>query len=344
MGRVAITSLGLALAVTFGCAAPEPARYPMWEPLSLEVPAVPSSKQARRWLAQSRDVWRAVLLEPVDYGHVSYTPPDGLVRYSYVRAYQVSLDEVEFTAVSVENGRVILRALLTADPTHLRMNMGKEPTGVATRWVELGAEVGARDEGAPALTIDALYDQCEALLREDEVVPRLYFHANGLLMSCGYPDGRGVAIQSFSRYPLFEQLDPASQLCSEPWGLFPPLGESYLTQLESFCLPAADARFREPLRARRSGAEPGLEDICDLDPKACPKLDWPSSAGWTIVGSWCSVSSSWARAPNFLDFGKRAPLTDLAFPFLVSTSGIECGRSVERKTYQRRANVPRTEL
>jgi hypothetical protein len=81
------------------------------EPLSLEVPAVPSSKPARRWLPQSRDVWRAVLLEPVGYGHVSYTPPDGVVRYSYVRAYQVSLDEVEFTAVSVENGRVILRAL-----------------------------------------------------------------------------------------------------------------------------------------------------------------------------------------------------------------------------------------
>src|SRR5688572_17069790 len=128
MGRVAITSLGLALGVTFGCARPEPARYPMWEPLSPEVPAVPSSQQALRWLAQSRDAWRAMLLEPADYRGVSYTPSDGVVRYSYVRAYQVSPDLVEFTAVSVENGSVTLRALLTADPARLRMNSGDQPT------------------------------------------------------------------------------------------------------------------------------------------------------------------------------------------------------------------------
>lgn len=343
MGRIAVGWLGVALVTTFGCARPEPARYPMWEPLSPEVPAVQSSEEALARLRQSRSVWRAMLHEPPDFRPAAFAPLDGVVRYSYVRAHQVSRDEVAFTAMSVENGRLIVRALLMADPTRLQMNTGKDSTGVATRWVERGAEVGARDEGAPAVTIDALYDQCDALLRENAVGLRLYFHPNGLLMSCGHPDGRSVTIQSFSRYPLFEQLDPASQLCSEPWGLFPPFGESLMTQPGWFCRPAADAKFREPPRPRRSDEEPTPAEICEIDPKACPSLDWPSSAGWILASSPCSVDSSWARAPRFLDFGKRAPLMDWAFPFRVSSSGVECGDSLQPNIYPRRARVPRTE-
>lgn len=223
---------GLLLAATFGCARSSvPASYPMWQPLSPQLPTAPSSQLALSWLEQSRGIWRAMQRVPETDKYRQFGVPgarDDVVRYSYVRALQISTEEVEFTAFSVENGRVILRPLLTADPRRLRMNRARqaERYSVATRWIERGADVGARDEGAPALTVDALYEKCAALLAQHaQGAPRLYFHPDGLLMSCGYPDGESVSIQSLSRYPLFPQVDPADQLCSEPWGLFPPLAD-----------------------------------------------------------------------------------------------------------------------
>jgi hypothetical protein len=327
---------------TLGCASsPSPARYPMWEPLSPLLPAVPSSEQGRRWLEQSREVWRAILAEPADYrGAVAYTPQDAVVRYSYVRAFQRSREQVEFTALSVEDGKVVLRALLVADPTRLSHNYAGVAGrySVTTSWIESGVQVGSRDDGAPALTIEALHDRCESLLvSEARVLPRLYFHPDGVLMSCGYLAGEcedcaNVSIQSFSRYPLFSRVEPALQLCTEPWGLFPPLANSFLTETGQLCQPAVDAVFREPRRALEPGEEE-LVDICEIDPLACPRLDKPRSAGWMILPALGLESrmSNRARAPVFLDFGKRTPLTEWSFPFT--------GR---HGVFRRRAYVPST--
>lgn len=333
-------SLLLLTIATLGCASsPSPARYPMWEPLSPLLPTAPSSGQGRRWLEQSREVWRAILAEPADYrGAPAYTPQDGVVRYSYVRAFQRSREQVEFTAFSVEDGKVVLRALLVAEPARLRHNYADvaERYSVTTSWIESGAQVGSHHEGAPALTIEAIHDRCESLLvRAARVQPRLYFHPDGVLMSCGYLAGEcedcaNVSIQSFSRYPVFSNVDPTLQLCTEPWGLFPPLANSFLSELGQVCRPAADAVFRERPRAREPGEEEFV-DICKISPRDCLRRDPPRSAGWLILPAlgFESRTSYPARAPTFLDFGKRTPLTEWSFPFI--------GGKV---VFPRRAHVP----
>jgi hypothetical protein len=60
---------------------------------------------------------------------------------------------------------------------------------VATDWVETGVEVGTHLEGAPALTIDQLYNRCRddvlAVNRSSNDIT-LLFRADGILDTCVY--------------------------------------------------------------------------------------------------------------------------------------------------------------
>jgi hypothetical protein len=88
------------------------------------------------------------------------------------------------TRISVADNRVTKREYQAA------IGGAGIETPVTTDWVETGAgEVGTHPEGAPAVTIDELYDRCR-----DDVLPRdrgsndltLLFRADGILDTCAY--------------------------------------------------------------------------------------------------------------------------------------------------------------
>jgi hypothetical protein len=194
-----------------------------------------------------------------------------------------------------------------------------------TLWVERGAAVGTHDEGAPARTIEQLYATCARSIataqREGAAPPRLYFHPNGLLMQCGYPESEctgceAVAIHDVSRFSLrHEQADDVELWsCASEQGMTLPLGIGMHGAWG--CLPAFK---RNP--AYRSGEE-GTGDICQIDPSACVITE-PYRAIWVPDRAFgaCSFPEP-AREAQPLEVGKPAPLAEWAFP---AYSGNPCG-------------------
>lgn len=343
---------------------PKTPRFASWEPLTAGIPPVRDRPEALRALKESRRQWSAFrdgILQGTEHLGRPGVHPAG---YTYVRAFQSDSDRVVFTVIAVEQGRVVVRALIDAHPDLLDRRYWNAPEA-RSLWVERGERVGKTRGGAKALTIDELYDACETrvLDRHPELAARLYFHPNGLLMQCGFAEGEcgdcpTVSIQSVSRYSVAQEpewLAPSRWLCGTDWGLFPPGAADPLSNPDSECRPA---RIPEPPRRKRPEPEPlietnqegdpegetaaeddapdraaetregGLEDICEIDPAACPVLDCRDtgdcgSAAWV---QWrarpCMAFPS--RAPSFLEVGKRLPLDDWAFPFVSSNDGIEC--------------------
>ncbi|HXK19645.1 MAG TPA: hypothetical protein VNG33_17665, partial [Polyangiaceae bacterium] len=152
----------LALAGGLAACSAAGAKYPSWEPTTGIVPVVTDRRLALADLEVSRRLW----LDRAWH------------EYSYVRARQTSHDEVEFTLVVVRGSTVVERALLTLEPDasglgdRLSGRFGRAPR---LQWWEHGHEIGRHDGGAPALTLDQLYDVCRdhVLSVQQEHLPRL---------------------------------------------------------------------------------------------------------------------------------------------------------------------------
>jgi hypothetical protein len=258
--------------------------------------------------------------------------------------------EVHFTLLEVEAERVVLRALPVANPTELRWftRRANEPRAITSRWIERGATLGTHDEGAPPKTVDELYADCERLVRSAEsVLPRLYFHPDGLLMQCGYPPGKfasrgSVSMLSISRFSVKSELphdDAAAWLCETETGPVPPGAVSPFLPSEYACFAAVHPTPRaapppvsppvapeacddDPLNCSPSSEVP-VGNICTIDPKACPPPDAGfGCAFWTQV--YPSSCTPWlAHSPRALEVGKSDPLGEWTFPY-GSSSGVEC--------------------
>ncbi len=252
-------------------------------------------------------------------------------RYSYVRAFERARDRVDFSILAIEGERVVVRALISADPKQLD-RFSRHAQLPRSRWVERGSAIGSHDDAAPPYTVDELYAQCGNILRQQpELAVRLYFHPNGLLMHCGFVPGEcddcgSVSIQSTSLYSVAQEpewLEPSRWVCATNWGVFLPGAEDPLTSPDVDCWAAP---LPEPAPAQpQDGQE--LQDICHIDPAACPKLDCRGdcrAAKWTMwKPSVCGAEAIPQRQPGFLDLGKPKPLDEWTFPFLTASS-IEC--------------------
>lgn len=185
----AVPLLALRLA---GCAPAHAARYPIWEPASPRIPGVPKREAARASLREIRALWDEWVRRPPNLLHAPSPVSPG--RYSYVRAIERADGVVEFTVFGVVGQRVVIRALVRSRPEQLAgvaEPAEKHRGALIPVWVEREREVGNHADGAPSLTVEALYASCErdVLGADVDATPRLFFHPNGVLMHCGYLEG-----------------------------------------------------------------------------------------------------------------------------------------------------------
>lgn len=319
----------VAVALVGACGAPAPARYAGWEPMPEGIPAPRARATALRYLAESRSLFRLWLEgPPPDRAAIGRAIPTGGRAYSYVRARQLSEDRVDFTLFVVNDERVVVRALVSADPAFLDSAwLEPEERRVRSLWVERGDDVGQRTDGMPPRTIDELYDDCTRLVASrPDLEPRLYFHPNGVLMHCGFAFGdcsscAAVSIQSFSRLPLDDAYPPDAPhewLCARPWGVVAPATPVPTMTLICHAPPA-------PAPARST--QGSLENVCAIDPAACPgycATDACRVARWSqpLAPSPCPAWPE--RDPRPLELGKADPRAVWTFPF-TSGGDIECG-------------------
>jgi hypothetical protein len=286
------------LGMTAACA-PVVAQYPSWEPTSPLVYEVRDRRLALADLQVSRELWH----------------DRNLSTYSYLRASQISAEEVTFTFVVVDKAVVVERSLLTTftDERGLGDRMARK-TGQPPRllWRERGREVGRHQGAAPPLTVDQLYDLCRdrVLSARHELVPRLSFHVDGLLQHCGFlsddcPDCPVASMQTVGWFTPHPWQTPPDVLCPDRFGLFlhlqSPLGGwpcevchcegTNWTDPHPPPAPPKPAPLTPEQRelCRLSGAEcpeePGMEqDICKIDPRVCPPGELlPNRANWVSM-------------------------------------------------------------
>ncbi|HYP98055.1 MAG TPA: hypothetical protein VER96_05240 [Polyangiaceae bacterium] len=269
------------------------------------IPKVASSVEALQRLEQSRAIWQVWRPGSFDFG-TGLGLRQVIGKYSYVRARQLAKDRVEFTLFVVSpDDRVVLRALISTDPAQLKGEpMGKRDhwRSFESHWVERGADVGKHDGGAPPRTVDALYDDCAKLIREHPSAPaRLFFHPDGVLMQCGFApedcsDCGEVSVQSYSHFAVDARIlsdEPAKWVCSTAWGVYLP--GSIVPELQHWLACAATARAPHPVHT-----DPN--DLCTIDPAACPDLQPDGDSYWQFSGNGCWVAPE--HAPGPLEVGK----------------------------------------
>ena len=249
-------------------AAPQHATYPAWEPTSPVVPVVKSRALAREYLEISRKLWER------------YEWDD----YAFVRAKQVSDEEVQFTLLVVHQDRVVQRALLSTRPDvsglgdRVAGDHGSEPVLL---WWEHGKEVGTHEDGALPLTVDDLYDVCreQVLDVHPELQPRLYFRFDGLLQHCGFlvdecPDCPAASLQSLGKFTPQPWQEPKDGVCNDRPGLFVS-GDDAIYSLSACEGCTCRERNREkPTKAQsRKLSLSELEELCTIDDAACLVLE-----------------------------------------------------------------------
>ena len=327
--RACVAVLVLALA---SCAPRVEPRFASWEPLRSDIPRSASRAQAQQRLAESYALWKKWLAarppSVLDTGRAVEQGPG--TNYSYLRAEQQSPEQVTFTLLEVQAERVVLRALLTADPRKLRLHGALHAQrSFHSRWIERGNDVGRHAEGAAVKTVDELYRDCASLLQDEHSsLPRLYFHPDGLLMQCGYPpsecdDCASASIQSVARFSVSAESpkdDAAAWLCETELGpvapgtLLPLLPDNY----------ACYARYLPPPRPVTPAEQGQAQDICIIDPSACAP---PPEA---LVGAYitqarpaiCGGGPERDALP--LEVGKSEPRVDWVFPFWRGGGEVEC--------------------
>lgn len=250
------------------------------------------------------------------------------MEYTYVRARQLSSEQVQFTILSVEGDRVVVRGLTETKPAMLEWlgasaldHPERMPTPV---YVEIGANVGIHSAGAPPLLIEQLYEQCEAEIRRPRVGPiRMYFHPSGVLMQCGRaasecPNCPTISIQSYGFESLHSQAleyDASHWACTVRWGLLPPLAIDWVGGQRYQCqAPELQSERITRLRNLKEDCLP-----CDCVPRQCDKrFDWPT---WTVRHA--EPCPTFLNPPGFLDVGKSDP--DAPFKLHgTSNTAIDC--------------------
>ncbi len=272
--RALLMRLGIVLpCLMVACSSLQHATYPAWEPTSPVVPVVKSRSLARQYLEMSRRLWQ-------DWGNHNY---------AYLRARQVSADEVQFTLLIVEQDRVVQRALLSARPDESglgELHDEKYGSAPALLWWERGKEVGKHADGAPPLIVDQLYDVCreQVLDARLELEPRLYFRFDGFLQHCGFlvddcPDCPVASIQSLGSFTPRLRKEPKDGVCNDRPGLV-VAGDHWIG-----ALPCGGCTCSEHLRGSEqpSSEEGELENLCKVDPAACDALE---SNKHPQMGSW----------------------------------------------------------
>jgi hypothetical protein len=204
-----------------------------WEPTTPAVPVVFDRHAALQTLNRARAAWdRRLRIQGIHRaGPDSPIWQHLLPSYTYVRAQRVAENQVRFTAISVDQARVVRRALLVADPRELtfiyNLKHARYPKVV---WDEHETEIGRHPDGAAPISVDALYDICEKdiLGRHPELSARLSLTDKGELAHCGYlaedcADCPQVSIQSVvENFVPKAAAGPLDYLCVAESGLFPP--------------------------------------------------------------------------------------------------------------------------
>ncbi len=154
-------------------------------------------------------------------------------NYSYVRALQVSPQDVEFSVISVREEQVSRRTLIRAAIDQLGDVTKSEP-GVPL--------VVASDEKQSAdlhdeRTIPEIYNVCREQIVQAKAPygVRLYFDSDGLLQHCGYlpeecDDCVSVAVQTIADFAPAPDTSVLEYFCHDQYGLYP-----YGSQLYSGC-------------------------------------------------------------------------------------------------------------
>ena len=305
----------LVLAGALAACSSTSAKYPSWEPTTSTVPVVTDRKLALADLEASRQLWLKLAWH----------------EYTYVRARQNSNDELEFTFIVVRGKAVVERAFLTskADPSELGDRMsGRVGRAPRLHWREQGHDIGRHEGGAPALTVDQLYDVCRdhVLSVQQEHLPRLSFHDDGLLQHCGFlttdcEDCAVASVQTLSAITPKPWQAPADLLCTDRYGLV----LAYRAPVTAFgceictCMAnnASDPnRKLQQEEADEYGQGSGLPNICDIDPAACPARGAapPDHASWSchfvLDADGCADSSYLAPNPECLARARPLPMPD----------------------------------
>jgi hypothetical protein len=310
MGFERLSAMVLAGAVA-ACTTPR-ASYPSWEPTSAAVPMVRDPKLALADLEVSRKLWLGRSWQD----------------YSYVRARQTSPDQVEFTLIVVRGGRVSERSLmvLPTDASGLGdRSSGKLGQTPQVRWREHGREIGRHETGAPALTMDQLYDLCRerVLSVQSEHSPRLSFHRDGLLQHCGFlgddcEDCATVSVQTVAGVTPRPWQVPPDVLCADRYGLFlqgqAPLTESSCEVCWCTASNLADPRL---VPVPIPDADEGGADICKIDPPSCPRVKQPDHANWfckyLLTGDGCGGAPLRHVTPDCLALPRPTSWSDPAW-------------------------------
>jgi hypothetical protein len=247
---------------------------------------------------------------------------------------------VEFTVIGVDEDRVTVRVLVSADVD--KLEAGKEPQlneappqpGLDLQWIETAQNIGTHSAGAPAHTIEELYEICnrDVLGTRPDLPAQMFFHPDGVLMQCGFsseecPQCARVSIQSYgpmsvSKIPVNVLTTPGLWLCRDITGAFPPYGYPP-TRFGPICQPVqwrclSDAkRTTLPSPCVRESATPKdegittVEELCEIDPEGC---GYPRArhAVWRSGGLVDGPAP--ARPPTYWEIGKRTPLGVWSFP------------------------------
>lgn len=277
--------------------APHHARYPNWDPTSPIVPTVESRTLARKYLATSRARWRKL----------------GYRNYSYVRLHEVSSERLELTVISVKNGKVVQRSLATTRPDaeglgdHLSHQDG---AALELVWREWGEQVGQHRNGAPAATIDALYDLCErdVLSQHPELEVRMFFHRSGVLQHCGFlvddcPECASVSIQTYAEFMPVRGQQPTHYLCTDLYGAAFPRDAPLRTH---HCHDCRCAPIMPQTETRKPQTPLPDEEVCEIDPASCP-FSGSKPGGLPRGGFQCSQLLSLDCQRNLM----RAPVKHL---------------------------------
>lgn len=145
----------------------------------------PTQDERLEMLGDSRVAWDAAKAKHAD-------------SYTYTRDFQSWSGFGFQTTVVVAAGQVVER--------HYKAQ--HVSGGDSTQWSEVGAEVGTHDEGFPAVTVDALYDECATtVLTKDDQANWVHFStdANNFLQACTFTPK--LCQDDCTRGPVISTLD-----------------------------------------------------------------------------------------------------------------------------------------
>ena len=127
--------------------------------------------------------------------------------YSYTVYTSSWIGSTSETIITISNGQFVSRVYRTLRP-HDHMGPPPKDSPLVEEWREEGSTLNTKQDGAPLLTLDQIYEQAKNDLLLKRPDAKTYFEANndGLISSAGYVEDncaddcfRGVNIKSIIR-------------------------------------------------------------------------------------------------------------------------------------------------